>query len=171
MHPFLSFHIFSCSFSSLSCNRLHCVSILEPLFQLEFIDTLQIKHKKFRLSKKGDKRESRRFKIETSDSLPLRVCLVWTDDLHEGVQNHLGLFVTDGEKKEKWVGNRGLVVNQLPEDSWDNYNNVQIVRIEKPSNRTFYIKVFGLSVGFPPQDFALVVTGSFKSKLLPDGSD
>lgn len=138
-------------------------NLLNPQMALEFIDTAS--QKKFLLVKRAAREESRTFEIESGSFSWLRICLTWTDIDDEAVQNHLGLWVLNENKTEKWIGNRGSIGSQDETDFFDNFNNVQVVRIKNPKAGKYLIKVVGLNVPKPPQDFALVVTGSLKSKL------
>lgn len=109
--------------------------------------------------------ESKKFKINVNGGKWLRVCLVWFDRANSNVQNILGLLVTNNDRTKKWIGNKGFIGTGDTYGVFDNNNTVQVVRIEQPEPGDYFIKIFGVQVIEPPQDYALVATGSFGSKL------
>lgn len=73
--------------------------------------------------------------------------------------------MTNNDRTKKWIGNKGFIGTGDTYGVFDNNNTVQVVRIEQPEPGDYFIKIFGVQVIEPPQDYALVATGSFGSKL------
>lgn len=132
---------------------------LSPKMKLAFVDTW--KDAKQALVESGD---FVRYRIEVGSAMPLRLCLAWTDPSARALQNSLLLTVDDGQVK--WVGNaQAATLLNIAGGQRDPNNNVQVLRIEKPLAGEYTIVVFAANLGFPPQSFALVVTGDLKSSL------
>jgi hypothetical protein len=132
---------------------------LSPKMKLDFMDTWKDPNRAFRES--GD---FVRYRIKIGSAIPLRLCLTWTDPSARALQNSLLLTVDDGQAK--WVGNaQAATLLNIAGGPRDPNNNVQVVRIEKPLAGEYTIVVFASTIGFPPQSFALVVTGDLKSTL------
>lgn len=133
---------------------------LSPKMELAFIDTW--KESKQALSNTG---KLVRYRLKAGGDLPLRVCLSWTDPGARGLQNSLLLLVDDGQTK--WVGNaQAATLLNVAGGPRDPNNNVQVVRIEKPRAAEYTIAVVASMLLFPPQAFALVVTGDLDSTLV-----
>jgi serine protease AprX len=106
-----------------------------------------------------------RYQVTVGAGLPLRVCLAWTDVGYKSVQNRLMLMV-DNIARQKFVGNANAAATyNIAGMIGDPNNNVQIVRIEKPSPGVYTIAVTAIDLVQPPQTFALVVTGDLQSNL------
>ncbi|MDQ1558704.1 MAG: hypothetical protein QOD32_1764 [Pyrinomonadaceae bacterium] len=133
---------------------------LSPQLKLVFDDTWKKPKRVF--TKTGQRF---RYQVQVDQALPLRVCLVWTDPAGSGLQHTLTLLADDSNKT-KWVGNAQapsrLNIAGAPPDQ---YNNVQVIRIDKPQPGVYTIAVFATNLLTPPQSFALVVTGSLQSNL------
>ena len=130
-----------------------------PKMKLEFVDTW--KEPSQLLVKTG---KFARYSIEVGKDHPLRLCLAWTDPTARSLQNSLLLTVDDGQMK--WVGNsQAATLLNVAGGPRDPNNNVQVVRIEKPRAGKYFIVIFASMLAFPPQSFALVVTGDLKSEL------
>jgi serine protease AprX len=107
------------------------------------------------------------FDIVASSSIPLRICLTWSDPPDRVVQNILTLTVQLPEAGIQWMGNTHRP--QLIKKDVDDANNVQVVRLmdPKPGAYRIYVSAANLSPREPAQRFALVVTGDLKSSLTP----
>ena len=123
-----------------------------PDLGLAFVDNWQLPDSQ--LSRTGDRK---RWVVEVaSDSLPLRICLAYTDLPARALQNNLNLFLQapDGTK---YMGNQQLRLGlKIP----DADNNVEVVRITAPDPGRYLIQITAQNLLKAPQDFALVVTGS-----------
>jgi hypothetical protein len=135
---------------------------LSPKLKLVFDDTWKTPSRIF--TKDGQRL---RYEVKVGEGLPLRICLAWTDPPGRALQHNLTLLV-DNTNQTKWLGNAqgasGLNIAGAPPDP---NNNVQIVRIEKPPPGVYTIAIFIGALNFPPQSFALVVTGDLQSALIP----
>ena len=67
-----------------------------------------------------------------------------------------------GPGRARFVGNAD-VPNALTRSDAD--NNVEVVRVDAPAPGRYTLQVFARNLLRPPQDFALVVTGSLGSGL------
>jgi serine protease AprX len=106
-----------------------------------------------------------RWQINAGNELPLRACLAWTDLPFRGLQNRLFLLMDD-TAGQKFVGNSGAAATlKISAMSGDPNNNVQVVRVPKPTAGIFTIAVTATNLLEPPQTFALVVTGDLQSPL------
>jgi subtilisin family serine protease len=131
-----------------------------PALKLSYVDTWMVANSSIRQD--GDRR---RFSVTAAAGTPLRFCLVWTDPPARGLQNSLALLVDDGASA-KWFGNQNAAAAlNVAGATADPHNNVQVVRIEKPTAAVYTIAVTGANVFAGPQEFALVVTGDLGSPL------
>jgi hypothetical protein len=133
---------------------------LSPKLKLAFADTWKDKKGKFVQS-------GQRFlyQIKAGKELPLRICLVWTDPGSRQVQNTIMLMVDHANQSTKWVGNRdAATLFNVDGGPRDPFNNVQMVRIEKPEPGNYTIAIIASTL-LIPQSFALVVTGDLQSPL------
>lgn len=130
---------------------------LQPNLILNYLDSWQ--QSKLQFSTTGQRFL---FKAQISDKQALRLCLTWTDPPGRGLQNNLNLFLMHKEKQFKWTGN-----DHIPRSitAFDRDNNVEIIRIDEPLAGEYIIAVQAANILFNPQDFALVITGSFTSPL------
>ncbi len=107
-------------------------------------------------------KEKREYQFQVqSDTIPLKVTLVWTDFPYSRILNKLALVVHTPEEQ-------ALFGNDVFYDIY--YNNVQQVIIEKPTTgihriRVEVIDVTRNSLGGKWQDYALVVRGHLVSTL------
>nr|HRO16275.1 S8 family serine peptidase [Paracoccus sp. (in: a-proteobacteria)] len=112
------------------------------------------------LASTGDRR---RWVAEVaSASLPLRICLAYTDLPARALQYNLNLFVQapDGTK---YLGNQQLRLGlKIP----DTDNNVEVLRIAAPAPGRYLIQITAQNLLKTPQDFALVVTGHLTTDQL-----
>lgn len=95
----------------------------------------------------------------------LRICLAYTDAPGRGVQNNLDLLVEVPGARRKRFGNE-----KVPRgfNGPDPTNNVESVTIEDAPPGDYLIVVLATNILKPPQDFALVVTGSLTTPLRPE---
>lgn len=131
-------------------------SALSPKLRLEFVDTWQTKARQF--TQTGQRLQ---YKITVGAGLPLRMTLAYTDLPARGLQNNLNLTIQlpDGSKV---LGNAdGPKQFAGPDPD----NNVEIIRIPKPTKGVYLIQVAAWNLLQAPQDFALVVAGDLTSKL------
>jgi hypothetical protein len=134
-------------------------SLMSPNLRLEFDDTWKMPARIFNGT------ERFRYQVTVGPRLPLRVCLAWTDVGYKSVQNRLMLIVDD-ITRQKFVGNANAAATYHTAGMiGDPNNNVQIVRVEKPSPGVYTIAVTVIDLVHPPQTFALVVTGDLHSDL------
>jgi hypothetical protein len=109
-----------------------------------------------------------RYRVKVGGGLTLRLCLAWTDPGANGLQNSLLLLVDNTTSQTKWVGNaQAATILNIAGGPRDPNNNVQVIRIEKPTPGEYTIAIAVSNLLFPPQSFALVVTGDLKSELTP----
>lgn len=135
---------------------------LSPKLKLVFEDTWKTPARVF--SKTGQRF---RYTVKVGGALPLRLCLTWTDPAARGLQNSL-LLLVDDTGQTKWVGNaQAATLLNIAGGPRDPNNNVQVVRIDKPQPGDYTIAVVASMLIFPPQSFALVVTGDLQSALTP----
>jgi serine protease AprX len=135
---------------------------MSPNLKLEFADTWKTPSLVFQ-----DTGQRLRWQVNVGATLPLRVCLAWTDVPFRGLQNLLLLLVDDASG-EKFVGNCDAAATlKISGMTADPNNNVQVVRVQKPRAGFFTIAVTATNLLQPPQAFALVVTGDLQSPLSP----
>ncbi|MDO9019051.1 MAG: S8 family serine peptidase [Deltaproteobacteria bacterium] len=96
-----------------------------------------------------------RFALTASGAL--RICLAWTDPPGPGRWNGFRLVVEppDGSKRR---GNEERA-GKIPERPDDESNTVLAVRLDEAPAGPYTVSVMATTLGKPPQDFALVVTG------------
>jgi serine protease AprX len=134
---------------------------ISPGLKLTFADTWQDAGRAFQTTG-----ECFRWQITAGSELPLRVCLAWTDLPFRGLQNRLLLLLDDASGK-KFVGNSDAAATlKISAMTGDPNNNVQVVRVAKPTAGLFTIAVTATNLLQPPQTFALVVTGHLQSPLM-----
>jgi serine protease AprX len=106
-----------------------------------------------------------RFSLKAGSRRDLRFCLAWTDPACHSLQNVLTLLVDDGGDG-RWIGNDGAVSTiRVSGALADPHNNVQVVRVLNPVPGNYTIVITADTLLFPPQHFALVITGEFQSPL------
>jgi serine protease AprX len=127
----------------------------EPGLRLDFIDCWETPNLQL-----GETGERRRFHLDVSGGVPLRLCLAYTDLPGRSLQNDVSLLVQD-PKGAKITGNTGLP--GLTNSDVD--NNVEVIRIDDPAPGRWLIQVFARNLLRPPQDYALVATGALSSSL------
>jgi serine protease AprX len=130
----------------------------QPALRLEAIDNWQTPAQQF--TRTGQRQ---RYTFAVSGTLPLRLCLAWTDLPARGTQNSLALMV-QGPNNERWVGNTGLLGALATPDP---DNNVHVLRIDAPPPGTYLVQIFVRNLLKGPQDFAFVVNGDLTSALTP----
>ena len=103
-------------------------------------------------------------------SEPLKVVLCWTDypgneNASPAIMNNLNLEVISpsGVVYKGNIMENGYSVEN-PDDDFDDINTVEVVHVENPESGTWTINVYGQSVPFSPQPYALVITGDIDSK-------
>ena len=135
---------------------------ISPKLKLVFDDTWKNTGRVF--SQNG---QQFRYRVKVGKGLPLRLCLAWTDPGARSLQNSL-LLLVDNTHQSKWVGNaQAATLLNVAAGLRDPNNNVQVVRIEKPRPGDYTIAISASMLLFPPQSFALVVTGDLQSDLIP----
>ena len=127
----------------------------EPGLRLEFVDCWETPNLQL-----GETGERRRFHLDVTAGMPLRLCLAYTDLPGRSLQNDVSLLVQD-PKGAKITGNAGLP--GLTNSDVD--NNVEVIRIDDPTPGRWLIQVFARNLLRPPQDYALVATGALSSPL------
>ena len=127
----------------------------EPGLRLEFVDCWETPNLQL-----GETGERRRFHLDVSGGMPLRLCLAYTDLPGRSLQNDVSLLVQD-PKGAKITGNTGLP--DLTNSDVD--NNVEVIRIDDPAPGRWLIQIFARNLLRPPQDYALVATGALSSPL------
>jgi subtilisin family serine protease len=139
---------------------------LSPKLKLVFADTWKDRAHQF----SPNAVQQLRYQVKVGRALPLRLCLTWTDpEAAHAVQNRLTLLVDSPSHTTKWLGNAEAAGRmRIAGAPRDPYNNVQVVRIEKPDPGIYTIAIIAnlapqLSLS---QAFALVLTGDLQSKLI-----
>jgi serine protease AprX len=127
----------------------------ESGLRVEFVDCWETPNLQL-----GETGERRRFHLDVSGGMPLRLCLAYTDLPGRSLQNDVSLLVQD-PKGAKITGNAGLP--GLTNSDVD--NNVEVIRIDDPTPGRWLIQVFARNLLRPPQDYALVATGALSSPL------
>jgi serine protease AprX len=127
-----------------------------PALRLEVLDPWQTPAQQF--ARTGQRF---RFRFRVGGTLPLRICLAWTDLPARGTQNSLA-FMVQGPGNQRWVANTGL---HGALTSPDPDNNVQFVRLDSPPAGDYLLQLFAPNLLRPPQDYALVVSGDLAGGL------
>jgi serine protease AprX len=127
----------------------------EPDLRLEFVDCWETPNLQL-----GETGERRRFQVDVEAGMPLRLCMAYTDLPGRSLQNDLSVMVQD-PTGAKIAGNTGLP--EITRSDVD--NNVEVIRVDDPTPGRWLIQVFARNLLRPPQDYALVVTGSLSSAL------
>lgn len=113
------------------------------------------------------------FKVLSGAKEPLRIVLAWNDYSARCIQNLLKLDVR-GPEGRRWRGNeehRWLLPPEADLDPdtldmrCDLRNNVQAVAIEKPPAGEYHVRITAQNTVFPPQGFALCVSGQLEGGL------
>ena len=130
----------------------------DPQFTIQFIDEWETPAAA--LVRTG---ERRRYTFVLAAGTPeLRVCLAYTDAPARALQNNVNLIVQNVDTGQKWVGNTDLPDRLTPLDTT---NNVECVRVLTPDAGNYVVQIVASNLLKPPQDFALLVTGSNLPKL------
>lgn len=130
----------------------------EPGLKLEFLDTWKDNAQQFTTTG-----QRFRYRITAGNGRALRFCLTYTDLPARALQNNLNLFV-QSPSGQKWVGNQDLPMRLSPVDG---ENNVEIIRIEAPTEGEYLIQIAATNLlSSKGQDFALAVTGDLRSKIM-----
>lgn len=136
---------------------------LAPWLKLEFFDNWRN-----RASQLGATGDRARFAIDVDAGAPfLRLCFAYTDSAGSGLNNDLNLIVDPPPGPAGPVRLFGNDKAQGRLGQTDTLNNVEIVRIENPVAGRYRCAVLAKNILHGPQDFALVVTGTLKSSLMP----
>lgn len=130
-----------------------------PGLELEFFDNWNDPANHFALTGRRV-----RFRIGAGGGR-LRICLAYTDAPGRGVQNNLDLLVEVPGELRKRFGNE-----KVPRgfNGPDPNNNVEAITIDTAPPGDYLIVVVATNILKPPQDFALVVTGSLTTPLRPE---
>lgn len=129
--------------------------------QLSFDDTWM--HQGHALAESGARV---RYTLNVKSGSPLRLCLVWTDPPARSLQNSLTLLVESADG-QRFIGNaNAAVLLKIPGTVEDPNNNVQVVRLDAPIAGSYTVMVVANNLLLPPQDFALVATGTLASQLM-----
>ena len=128
----------------------------QPALRLEWVDTWETPATQF-------VRTGQRFRytFRVGGTLPLRLCLAWTDLPARGTQNSLAFLVQD-PNNQRLMGNSGLL-GQIIDPDPD--NNVHVVRLDNPPAGDYIVQIFARNLLKPPQDFAFVVSGDLTTGL------
>ena len=127
----------------------------EPDLRLEFVDCWETPNLQL-----GETGERRKFQVDVEAGMPLRLCMAYTDLPGRSLQNDLSVMVQD-PTGAKIAGNTGQP--EITRSDVD--NNVEVIRVDDPTPGRWLIQVFARNLLRPPQDYALVVTGSLSSAL------
>lgn len=127
-----------------------------PNFELDFYDNWQTPASYFTVT--GGRR---RFSFDLHGGGELRITMAYTDPPGRALQNNLNLFLQlpDGSKQ---YGNMRLP-NSLNRP--DGTNNVEVIRLGNAPAGNYLIQVVATNL-LEPQDFALVVTGDFSTRMV-----
>jgi hypothetical protein len=115
-----------------------------------------------------------RYAIEVTPNAtdPLRITLVWTDPPGDGTTNDLQVTVRLPNGKDL-RGNEGHLYRSSSLPGWpgnvgvqDLHNTVKHIRIEKPEQGIYKVRVWAQNTALPKQGYALAVCGELKSKKL-----
>jgi len=128
----------------------------QPALRLEWLDTWQTPAAQF--TRTGQRF---RYTFRVGGTLPLRLCLAWTDLPARGTQNGLAFLVQD-PNNQRLMGNTGLL-GQIIDPDPD--NNVHVVRLDNPPAGDYIVQIFARNLLKPPQDFAFVVSGDLAGGL------
>ena len=132
----------------------------EPGLRLEFVDDWQSPGQGFTATG-----QRIRLRISVNSTLPLRVCLAWTDIPARALQNNLNLQVQSQTNGQRWLGNADLPMSlNIPDPD----NNVEVIQIDSPTAGDFLVQVNAQNlVNTSGQTFALVITGDLASGFSP----
>jgi serine protease AprX len=127
-------------------------------FIIEFLDDWQ--KPQASLLRTGERRRYH-FAL-AANAQELRICLAYTDPPARALQNNVNLIVQHLASGTKFVGNARLpnALTQL-----DTTNNVESVCIPTPPEGDYIIQIVASNLLKPPQDFAVVVSGTGISQL------
>jgi hypothetical protein len=128
---------------------------LVPGFQLEFYDNWKDTGSHFSVTGKR-----RQFSFDLNAGGFLRITMAYTDPPGRALQNNLNLFLQLPNGK-KLFGNMGLPQGMNRPDAT---NNVEVIRLDNAPAGRYLIQVV-VSNLLEPQDFALVATGDFSTKM------
>ena len=109
------------------------------------------------------------YEIDVTDGRPLRATLAWTDPPGLHVQNNLELEVRGPARR--WSGNGDLTylsdppAREPPDIAYDKRNNVEQVVLVEPDPGRYQIRILAERCAFPPQGYALAVSGALTSDL------
>jgi hypothetical protein len=131
---------------------------IHPQLRLEFIDDWQTPAGRFSVTG-----QRRRYQIGVAAGLRLSICLAWTDAPGRALQNNLNLLV-QLPNGSKISGNHNLPMALGP---LDQENNIELVRLDAPAAGNYLIQISASNLLTPDQDFALVVTGTLTTGLVP----
>jgi serine protease AprX len=134
------------------CMKVAIPNPSKPSLNLQFVDDW--KNPNLAFVRTGQRR---RFQFNLPGGTPeLRVCMAYNDVAARGLQNNINLILQHIPSGTKWMGNATLPdLLTLPDPD----NNVEVVRMQKPSPGAYLIQIFAGNLLKAPQDFALVVTG------------
>jgi serine protease AprX len=116
---------------------------------------------------------SYRFRIRDGATEPLRIVLAYSDYSVKGIQNNLVLHLQCPGAKQlagnpdlRWLVPQAKYQNpQLRDVIPDRRNNVERVHITSPSPGQYRLRVLAENTLFPPQGYALVVSGELDGGL------
>jgi serine protease AprX len=131
-----------------------------PNLKLEFVDTWIYKDNSRKIMETG---KQKKYRIKTSNSKFLKICMTYNDRPSVGLENNLNLFLYDIETQEIKSGNEQI---QSGSKYGDPDNNVEVIRVENPLDRTYEISVRGKNLIDENLDFSLVVSGENISSLV-----
>jgi serine protease AprX len=131
---------------------------IHPQLRLEFVDDWQTPARSFSVTG-----QRRRYQIGVAAGLRLSICLAWTDAPGRALQNNLNLLV-ELPDATKIPGNQNLPMALGP---LDQENNVELVRLDAPATGNYLIQISASNLLTADQDFALVVTGTLTTGLVP----
>jgi hypothetical protein len=127
-----------------------------PNSNLEFIDTWIYSENSRKITETGS---LKRYGFVTQGTKYLRICMTYNDTPSNGLENNLNLFLYNIETGSLVRGNEQVFTNIDIAHLGDPENNVEVIRIENPSDGRYEISIEGTNVFNENLDFALVVTG------------
>jgi hypothetical protein len=130
-----------------------------PHLILEFVDTWIYDDRNRKIKETGSQKK---YRLKVSNGKYLRVCMTHIDRPSVGLENNINLFLYHKETGNVFRGNQQIRTDiNIPDPD----NNVEVIRLENPSDGNYEVSVAGRNLLDEPLDFGLVVTGDNISSL------